>query len=74
MPDRVALHVLWSHTRNSLESLRLYVREGRGVMETADFAHYGINSGIVKVLAPYDNTGPVKINSVFRPSSLLRYW
>jgi hypothetical protein len=48
---------------NRLESLRRRVREARDLMEAADFARYVLNSQMRKFLAPYDNQGPLKVDS-----------
>jgi len=64
-PDAATLHWFWNETRNRLESLRHRVREGRDLMEAADFCRYVLNSGLLKVLAVHDCQGELKVDSSF---------
>jgi hypothetical protein len=64
-PDLATLHWFWNETRNRLESLRHRVREGADLMEAADFCRYVLNSGLLKILAPFDTQAPLKIDSAF---------
>jgi len=63
--DLVTLHWFWNETRNRLESLRHRVREGLDLQEAADFSRYVLYSGLLKILAPHDNQGQLKVDTAF---------
>lgn len=62
--DIVVAHVCYQQTCAHITSLSERVREGEALDEANDFARFVINSGLPKLLSPFDNTnGPLRVDS-----------
>lgn len=63
-PDlRVPFYVFYTQTARELDRHLHNVKHGEGLDSANDFARYILNSGVVKLLAPYDSSGTFKIDS-----------
>lgn len=63
--EQADAHWLWQESINRLESLRLRVCEGRDLDAALEFARFFLWCRLDKILAPYENKGPLKVDCAF---------